>query len=74
MFKLNIVQSILLYFFLIVSVPFIGSPFKVKITDPQSKVSVSASNPYSAINKVVSFGLHGLSKDSQNHSIEVEGK
>ncbi|GIY41276.1 filamin-A [Caerostris darwini] len=51
-----------------------GSPFKVRLAESPSKISVSGSNLIAAqVNELANFTIHGLSADSQNYSIDVEG-
>ncbi|GIZ01212.1 filamin-A [Caerostris extrusa] len=50
-----------------------GSPFKVRLAESPSKISVSGSNLIAAqVNELANFTIHGLSADSQNYSIDVE--
>ncbi|XP_035227901.1 filamin-A-like, partial [Stegodyphus dumicola] len=51
-----------------------GSPFKVKLVESPSKVSVSGSNLVAAaINKTACFIVHGVTSDNPNFSIEIQG-
>ncbi|GBN41390.1 Filamin-B, partial [Araneus ventricosus] len=76
-FAVSFVPSELVDHFISISFnkePVPGSPFKVKLTDSPSKVSVSGSNLIAApVSETTSFVVHGLSAESQNYSIDIEG-
>ncbi|CAL1298214.1 unnamed protein product, partial [Larinioides sclopetarius] len=76
-FAVSFVPSELVDHFISISFnkePVPGSPFKVKLTDSPSKVSVSGSNLIAApVSETTSFIVHGLSAESQNYSIDIEG-
>ncbi|GFQ94830.1 filamin-A [Trichonephila clavata] len=75
-FAVSFVPSELVDHFISISFnkePVPGSPFKVKLTDSPSKVSISGSNLVaSPVNELNSFIVHGLSADSSDYSIDIE--